>query len=271
MPTEKNISIIIPAYNEERRIQGCLESIEAQNIQPYEVIVVDNNCQDNTVAIAKTFPFVRILKEKNQGMIYARTAGLDAATGDILVRIDADVRVPQGWLQRIADFYTEQAHGDCGFTGPFLPDNVRLPRFSGWLICTISFRFNRLLLGHHILFGSNMAIPRHIWQTVRPDLCITKDEFNEDLDIAIHVHRHGFKIVYDPKHKLHIRIARVHSGHDKLWGYLMWWPATLRLHGLGTWPLAYAMAVIAYGTSPLIVIIERIARFFGRSPLGVGD
>jgi glycosyltransferase involved in cell wall biosynthesis len=89
----RNISIVIPVYNEAERIAACLESIAAQTVTPLEVIVVDNNSTDATVSIARSFPFVRVITAKCQGVIHARNRGFNAARGEIIGRIDADTRL----------------------------------------------------------------------------------------------------------------------------------------------------------------------------------
>src|SRR5260221_7568754 len=91
------ISIIIPAYNEEGHLPACLDAIAAQTLKPDEVIVVDNNSTDKTVEIAKKYPFVKLLNEKRQGLRYTRNTGLDAATGDVIGRIDTDSILSPKW------------------------------------------------------------------------------------------------------------------------------------------------------------------------------
>ena len=59
------VSLIIPAYNEEKYIIGCLDSITKQKIMPDEVIVVNNNCSDSTLSIVKRYSFVKIVNETN--------------------------------------------------------------------------------------------------------------------------------------------------------------------------------------------------------------
>ena len=58
------LSIVIPVYNEQDQIKGCLDAIKNQTIAPQEVIVVDNNSNDNSIAIAKKYAFVRIITAK---------------------------------------------------------------------------------------------------------------------------------------------------------------------------------------------------------------
>src|ERR1700722_13666836 len=95
------LSIVVIAYNEEEYLRQCLEAIKQQLYPPEEVIVVNNNSTDKTVKIAQSFPFVKLIHEKEQGMIPARNAGFDAAKGDLLARIDADTRPPVDWVVRV--------------------------------------------------------------------------------------------------------------------------------------------------------------------------
>src|ERR1700722_5774418 len=101
-----SVSLVIPAYNEERHLQTCLDSIASQACEPLEVLVVDNNSTDNTAAIAKGYSFVRLVKEPRQGRVFARNAGFEAAKGELIVRVDADTQMPPDWLEHIVKFYS---------------------------------------------------------------------------------------------------------------------------------------------------------------------
>ncbi|MEW6183642.1 MAG: glycosyltransferase [Bacillota bacterium] len=85
-------SIIIPAYNEEKLIKRCLDSIVAASA-PYkdrvEIIVVLNRCTDRTEEIALSYNCI-IAKEDSKNMAKIRNAGAKAARGEIIVTIDAD-------------------------------------------------------------------------------------------------------------------------------------------------------------------------------------
>src|SRR6266496_1315708 len=96
------VSIVIPVYNEAPILERCLRAIETQTMAPLEVVVVDNNSTDNSAAIARSFKGVRVITEKRQGMVYARTKGFDAARGDVLGRIDADTQISPNWVERVA-------------------------------------------------------------------------------------------------------------------------------------------------------------------------
>jgi glycosyltransferase involved in cell wall biosynthesis len=260
------LSIVIPAYNEERHLEACLESIARQTEMPDEVIVVDNNSTDRTTKIAQSFSFVKVINEKKQGVVYARDAGFSAVTSNIIGRIDADTILPPNWVEYIQKFYNDETHHNEALSGGCYFYNVRLPRFNGWMQGQIAFRMNRLLMRHYILFGSNMAIPKSLWQAVRNDVCHRTD-IHEDLDLAIHAHRAGYQITYHEDFRVGIKMRRVRSDRRKLMANNLLWPQTLRVHGMRTWVLGLLGAFIMYLAVPLVLVAEFIARFFGRRPL----
>ncbi|EGW37025.1 glycosyltransferase [Desulfosporosinus sp. OT] len=104
---ERNIkfSIIIPAYNEEKLIGRCLDSIVAASA-PYkdqvEVIVVLNRCTDRTEEIARSYNCV-IAKEDRKNMSIIRNAGAKVARGEIITTIDADSQMTGNMLTEIEE------------------------------------------------------------------------------------------------------------------------------------------------------------------------
>lgn len=264
---KQRISIIIPAYNEERYLARCLNSVALQVVQPFEVLVIDNNSTDQTVKIAERYPFARVVREQKQGRVYARNAGFEAARGDIFARIDADAVLPEHWIAHITAYFEKAGAMDTAWTGGPLFYNVRFPHIVSGIYDLMAFGFNWLLIGHPTLWGSNMALPKTLWQQVRDDICLRND-IHEDLDLAIHVHRHAQRIVYDRHAKVHVQLRRVRSSRRELWGYLQWWPRTLRVHGLKTWPICWLFGdVLLFAVTPLFDITEFVARAFGRRPL----
>ncbi|HEY4964652.1 MAG TPA: glycosyltransferase family A protein [Candidatus Saccharimonadales bacterium] len=260
------LSLVIPAYNEQRQLKACLDSVASQTVIPFEVIVVNNGSTDKTKEVASSYSFVSVVDEPNRGIVYARTTGFDLAKGDIIGRIDADSVLPANWVEYILDFYTDPTNLDKAFTGGCYFYNVRLPHFAGWLQGQIAFRTNRLLLGHYILFGSNMALPKAMWESVKADAC-TNVEIHEDLDLSIHLHRNGYKICYLEPHHVGLLMRRVRSNQGELWGNLMMWPKTLKKHHLWTWVFGWLGALMLWLLLPIITIAEYIARLFGKPPL----
>jgi glycosyltransferase involved in cell wall biosynthesis len=258
------LSIVIPVFNEEHHIVPCLEAIAAQTVKPDEVIVVDNNSTDQTVELAKQFPFVRVIHEPHQGIVYTRDRGFDSVKSDIIGRIDADTILPHGWVNHIHHFYENPKHARIALTGGGYFYNIRLPKLNGWLQSQLAFRTNRFVMGHYILWGSNMAVPRELWRAVKDSVC-HRDDIHEDLDLAIHLHRLGFDINYDAKLRVGVKLKRVWENRWQQRRHMARWPKTLRVHGLKRWWLGSVGNVfLSVVGEPYIFISEGIARLFGR-------
>jgi dolichyl-phosphate beta-glucosyltransferase len=106
------LSLIIPAYNEGKRLPQTLpQVIEFAQAQPYrsEIIVVNNNSSDETHSIAQEFadefPFVQVLDEPEQGKGAAVRSGMLAANGEYLFMADADLSMP---IEEVAKFLPPQ-------------------------------------------------------------------------------------------------------------------------------------------------------------------
>lgn len=93
MLTNSVVSVIIPAYNEEKTIGYVIEEVmhmmDALNV-PYEIIVVDDGSTDGTREIASRYKVTLLSNGRNRGKGYALRRGFQYAQGDIIVTIDAD-------------------------------------------------------------------------------------------------------------------------------------------------------------------------------------
>lgn len=265
------LSIVIPAYNEESHLKACLDSIARLTEKPYEVIVVDNNSSDKTVLIAKSYSFVRLIHEKRQGVVFARSRGFDTAKGDIICRIDADCILPKNWTKHISHFYSQPQNLNRAWTGGGYFYNLRWRRLMTIVQDLLVFRFNWLLTGGYVLWGSNQATTKDMWHKVRDKVCYEGD-IHEDIDLAFHLRYSGFTIFYDNSIKVGAMMRRMRSERSNLWSYLQWWPRTLKHHGYKLWVLCWFVGVfLTYIGSFLPMFVERIARLVGAKPLAEVD
>lgn len=187
------LSIVIPVFNEEDYLEACLKSVAGQTVMPDEVIVVDNNSTDNTAAVARSFPSVKLLKVPEQGVLFARDAGFDSVRSDIIGRIDADTVLPPRWVERVKKTFKDEQ--TAAVTGPVnyydMPFPVTNYKPDHLMRCSI---YNWSPKSP-FLFGSNMAIRRDVWRSVKKSLC-SDTYMHEDLDLAVHLYKEGYKIFY---------------------------------------------------------------------------
>jgi len=93
------LSIIVPAYNAERCIARCVESLLAQRglEEPPEIIVVDDGSLDSTARIVSRYPEIRLIRQCNKGRGAARNAAIRTAQGHVLLFTDSDCEVEPDW------------------------------------------------------------------------------------------------------------------------------------------------------------------------------
>ena len=223
------LSIIIPAYNEEHHLKGCLEAISVQSETPEEVLVIDNNSSDETAKIARQYPFVTLLNEKQQGLFFARRRGMDAASGDILCRIDADTIIDSNWVSEVKLAFKNSL--SQAISGPVGYHDMPFPNFTRELE-------DRLLrtarLGRYkFLMGANMAIRRSAWELVRDELCNQPFIF-EDIDIAIHLERHNISPAYFSSMKAAVSSRRFQDNPVDFMRYIGGHTRTLEYHNRAT-------------------------------------
>lgn len=119
-PVWPKVSVVVCAYNEGRRIRGCLESLARCTYPNLEVLICDDGSKDDTLAIAREYPF-RVLDLPHGGLSRARDAGIDAATGEIIAFLDADAECHAEWPFFIALSMERNRDVVGGGGGPNLP------------------------------------------------------------------------------------------------------------------------------------------------------
>src|SRR5512136_1564985 len=104
----KKITVIVPAFNEEELIAGCLDSLLHQTLDQskYEIIVVDNNSTDLTARIALS-KGVKVECEERKGYVHAIRRGIEVSQTELIAFTDADCRLPLDWLEQILSHFED--------------------------------------------------------------------------------------------------------------------------------------------------------------------
>lgn len=104
MENLKNISIIIPAYNEEAGIQGTLKSlIDNKFHELYEVIIIDDGSTDKTAELVRQYPVRLIQHNVNKGYGAALKTGIRKAQGDIVIIMDSDGQHDPKYVEQLSE------------------------------------------------------------------------------------------------------------------------------------------------------------------------
>lgn len=103
----KNISVIIPAYNCEKYIKRCVESVEKQTYSDFEIIIVNDGSKDNTEnecnELVKRYSNISLINKENGGVSSARNVGIKASQGKYIMFVDADDTLSENALESLVE------------------------------------------------------------------------------------------------------------------------------------------------------------------------
>jgi len=134
MEAKPKVSVIVPAYNAEKYLERCLNSIAAQTLKDVEVIVVDDGSLDETSRIADAFSIrdsrFKAIHQDNKGVAVARQTGIDACTGEFTIHVDSDDWIDPEMLARLYSRAEEESADIviCDFTVHFADGNTEIWR-----------------------------------------------------------------------------------------------------------------------------------------------
>ena len=134
IPSGLTSSILIPSFRRAATLEKCLRSIAAQNQPPTEVLVVWQEDDWETRAVAEAWQIrmpcaLRALHSAGRGVVPAENTALDAARGEIILLIDDDAVAPPDWVERHLALYADPRVGAVGGPADNLrPDGMPFPR-----------------------------------------------------------------------------------------------------------------------------------------------
>lgn len=229
-------------YNEADYVAACLRAIARQTVRPYEVIVVDNNSNDGTAAIAASFSFVKLLKEPRQGVVHARNTGFNAARGDVIGRIDADTVIPEDWVATVQNIFA-QPDVDA-VSGKMAYHDIAQAQLINRIDLYFRRRFARLLGREVALQGANMAMRRQAWLAARQDVC-NSGGMHEDFDLAIHLNWAEKTVRFDESLQASIGFRQTEGTWRDFARYALIDPRTYAKHGLKSQRHMYPVVLLA--------------------------
>jgi glycosyltransferase involved in cell wall biosynthesis len=248
------ISLVVPARDEQDRLPRCLASVAAQTRLPDEVVVVDNGSSDATARLAAATG-ARVLHEPVRGIWPAAAAGYDAATGDVIARVDADTVLPPDWLARVEHLLTTDPRCDA-VTGPGRFRGLRrVPAGVAHLLYMQTyFVLGGLALGGTPVFGSAFAVRAEAWRAARAEVHRHED-VHDDLDLSFHL-RPG-SVRYDDGLTVSISARPFRSPGGMVrrlvrgWrSVVLHWPQQGPWHAAGDRVRARARALLPRATTP---------------------
>ncbi len=216
------LSIIICTYNRDKYIFGALENIAKNDFpyQEYEIILVNNNCTDNTEVECKRFqeayPNVvfRYFIETNQGLSHARNRGIAEAIGDYLVFLDDDSFVQANYLSTLSN-YLQQYPDAAAFGGRIIAEfetgiepDWMTPWGQSWVSAINLGKKVTLFEGKKYPIGANMGFRKDIINKIglfNVNLGRSKKNLlaGEEKDLFERIKALGEKIYYFPETLVH--------------------------------------------------------------------
>lgn len=183
------ISVVIPCKDDAEVLARCLTALAEQTRAADEVIVVDNNSSDDSAATAARAG-AWVVTCHQPGIPAASARGYDAASGDLLLRLDADCLPPPTWIADVvASFARAPDAAAVSGTARFYDGPALLRRPLAVLYLAAYAMTAVPALGHRPLFGSNFAMRREVWESVRESVHRADPELHDDLDLSFHIGR----------------------------------------------------------------------------------
>lgn len=204
------LSVVVPAYNEERYLVPCLRALREQRVE-LELIVVDNASSDATPEIAKEYADV-VVREERKGVAFARERGWRSAGGEIIAFTDADTIVAPDWAERVLEAMQDSV---IAVYGPvYLSDGLWHERLLA------RYAFTGFLLLNHLLglvhfSGQNFAVRRSALERVGGFNLRLRSA--EDVELSRRLKREG-RIRFIREMKVYTSSRRLRKGYLRfLW------------------------------------------------------
>ena len=190
------VSVVVPVLDDAEHLARCLDALAVQTLPADEIVVVDNGSSDDSAAVARAAG-ATVLREPVRGIARASARGYDHASGDVLVRLDADSVPPPGWIAEAVRLL--DTPGVVAVTGPGRPRDggALLRRVWDGLYMRPYFVLMWSALSRPPLFGSAMAMRRDTWTAIRRRAHRDDPEVHDDVDLSMQLDP-AWQVLADP-------------------------------------------------------------------------
>jgi succinoglycan biosynthesis protein ExoM len=197
------ISVCIPTHRREEQLRALLQDLMEQDLQPFDVVVVDNNASGSARGVVEEFrgagcPFLLTYAiQPERSIPLTRNMTVQLAQGEWLAFVDDDERAPRDWLRRLLD--CAMAHAADGVLAPVEP---RVPETApAWIRRGNFYDWPRVPTGtpvprKHLRFGNLMlrgAAVRKLSGPFDPSFALSA---GEDVDMLVRLVNQGAKLVW---------------------------------------------------------------------------
>ncbi len=189
------VSIIIPSYKNEKRIEKVIKSAIRVDYPKKEIIVV-NEVKDNTPKICEKYGVLCIQNKKRMGKPNSLNKAAKIAKGDLLFFVDADTELSKECLRKMVPWFEDEK------IGVVTPKNVVRNKKKSFItkLSSIDSYFVANLLKTHMFFGSllsfrgcSVLVKRDVFNRVGG----FRDTMTEDIDFSVRVLKAGYKIHFE--------------------------------------------------------------------------
>ncbi|MCX6818099.1 MAG: glycosyltransferase [Candidatus Aenigmarchaeota archaeon] len=192
---EPFVSVIIPAFNEEKTIGPCLEALRESHYprDKVEIILVDDGSTDGTVDIAEKFGGIKVAKQHHGGKVAALNLGLSEAKSEIIITIDSDVKVERNFIKNIVRPFSDSKVGAVSGAAKAANDNKMLTSFQA-----IEYVYHSLVMdSFSAVFGTSFwfwgAVASYRKESLDRAGGFSSSTSSEDLDMVVNIKKAGYK------------------------------------------------------------------------------
>ena len=184
------VSIVVPVYNVERHLERCIQSIVAQAMTDYEILLINDGSTDSSGALCdalqERYSFISVVHQANNGLSAARNKGIDMAQGEYITFVDSDDELCEHTIKENLNYLTQhpeidmleypvEVHADSSqaYRVVFPDETQQTDIFADWIRRE----------GYQHCYAWNKIYRAHLWRDTRFPI----GEYYEDTAIMPHI------------------------------------------------------------------------------------